>query len=103
MAGKTNVVPPKYDPNDNTSEVAFILSKDGERVGVDDYGKDGYKFMPDDNVYLCSSGTREGPYRVEGTKDGKYILCDNDGNTIKDGEMFEEGDLVLYDPFAATS
>lgn len=57
--------------------------------------------MPLDKVFLCPSGVqdREGPYLIEKTEDGKYSLCDEDGKTVKGGEMFEEGDLVLYNHF----
>ena len=55
--------------------------------------------MPGDKIYLCSSGSREGPYIIESTKDGKYTLCDDNANSVKDGETFEERDLLLYDLF----
>jgi hypothetical protein len=72
-------------------------------LGVDDYEKDKYKFRADDEVYLLSSGSREGPYKIGRTEDGKYILCDEDGNTLNEGKAYEEKDLVLFDPFAARS
>ena len=87
----------------STIDPIFVLTPDGKRVGVDDYGKDKYKFMPNDKVYLYSSGTREGPYTIETTKDGKYTLCDDDGKPLNDGETYEEADLALCDPFAARS
>lgn len=42
----------------------------------------------------------EGPYLIqEITEDGKYKLCDHQGNTVKDGQAFEESELSKYDPF----
>ncbi|KAL5317336.1 hypothetical protein ACEPPN_014431 [Leptodophora sp. 'Broadleaf-Isolate-01'] len=82
-------------------EEGFTLPKDGARPSVDHPGDGKYKFMPLDKVFLCPSGVqdREGPYLIEKTEDGKYSLCDEDGKTVKGGEMFEEGDLVLYNHF----
>lgn len=57
--------------------------------------------MPNDKVWLCSSGTREGPYTVESTNDGKYTLCEDNGDSVNSGQEFEEDDLVLFDPFVA--
>jgi hypothetical protein len=70
---------------------------------VDDYGNDNYKFTAWDQVYICYSGTQDryGPYRIQETEDGKYKLCDDDGNSVNNGELYEEKDLVLYNPFEA--
>ncbi|KAH8807490.1 hypothetical protein F5884DRAFT_342501 [Xylogone sp. PMI_703] len=104
MGDSVDVIPTEKDYKDEATKAPdFIFSEDGKRVGIDNYGKDNYKFMPDDQVYLCSSDTREGPYTVERTENGKYILCADDGNTLKDEngfeKAFEETVLILYDPF----
>ncbi|KAF8847728.1 hypothetical protein BDZ45DRAFT_754602 [Acephala macrosclerotiorum] len=82
-------------------EEGFTFPEGGARPSVDHPGDGKYKFMPLDKVFLCLSGSqdREGPYLIEKAEHGKYSLCDEDGKTVKGGEMFEEGDLVLYDHF----
>ncbi|CZR64740.1 uncharacterized protein PAC_14639 [Phialocephala subalpina] len=83
-------------------EEEFIFPEDGARPTIDPPRDGNYKFMPDDKVWLCPSGTqdREGPYLIEKTENGKYSLCDEDGRTARGGEMFEEKDLILYDYFS---
>jgi len=82
-------------------EEEFTFPEDGARPSVDHPGDGKYKFMPLDKVFLCPSRTRikEGPYIIEKTDNGKYSLCDEDGKTVKGGELFEEGDLIPYDHF----
>lgn len=79
-----------------TSMPDFGVGK--EKPSVDSYGKE-FKYAPGDEVYLTVSGTKEGPYKIEAVKGGKYSLCDTGGTTVKGGQTFEEGDLELYDVF----
>jgi len=100
MADKTDAIPAKNVSTDQAvDDPAFVFSEDGKRVGVDDYGKDICNFWPGDKVYLCSSGTQEGPYTIERAKDGKYTLCNDQGDSVKDGKEFEESELTLYNQF----
>jgi hypothetical protein len=73
---------------------------EGTRPYIDKYGVT-YKFRPADQVYLrsASTGAQEGPYRISEPKDGRYALSDDEGNKVLGGQLFEEGDLTLYDPF----
>jgi hypothetical protein len=59
--------------------------------------------MPGDKVNICVSGSRsqEGPCTIQATENGKYTLCDEYGKPVKDGEAFEEQNLVLYNEFGA--
>jgi len=85
-------------PLDSVDKPDFVVADD-KRPGVDDYGNE-YKYSPGDKVYLCASGQREGPYKIEATDKGKYTLCDDSGITVKGGQAYDEDDLKLYDPFA---
>lgn len=51
------------------------------------------KYKPGDEVYLNESGSRglSGPYLISSvTSEGKYILCLESGDKVKDGKEFEE-------------
>lgn len=58
-----------------------------------------YKFTTGEQVYLSRNGVKEGPYKIQEPKDGKYVLCDNSYKVIDGGKSFDEKDLSLYDPF----
>ena len=50
-------------------------------------------YKPGDEVYLNESGSRSlsGPYLISSvTSTGRYILCLENGNKVKDGKEFEE-------------
>ncbi|KAF5019103.1 hypothetical protein F66182_8899 [Fusarium sp. NRRL 66182] len=79
-------------------EPEFIVSG-GKRPGVEQYDVN-YKYAPGDKVFLLSSGQKLGPYKVESTNGGKYVLCDNSGITARGGQAYQEHELTLYDPFA---
>jgi hypothetical protein len=83
---------------DSVDKPDFVVADD-KRPGVDDYGNE-YKYSPGDKVYLCVSGQRECPYKIEAAEEGRYTLCDNSGITVKYGQAYDEDDLELYDPFA---
>ncbi|KAF3221165.1 hypothetical protein TWF106_006490 [Orbilia oligospora] len=82
-------------------EEKIIIPEDGKRPSVDPPGTAGYKYKPWDEVYLQRTGStkREGPYYIGMPDKGKYPLCDENGNLVKNGEMFEEQELILYNPF----
>jgi hypothetical protein len=53
--------------------------------------------MPNDQVTL-QGDTRK--YWIEKAEDGRYSLCDKDGNTAHDGKLYQESELTLYNQFA---
>ncbi|TGO15142.1 hypothetical protein BPAE_0591g00020 [Botrytis paeoniae] len=52
-------------------------------------------FYVGDKVYLLiPGGLRYGPYKIaQVASAGKYILCDNDGQEVRNGEEIEEKNL----------
>lgn len=80
----------------------LIFLENGSRPTVDDPGLKGHKFLPTDEVVIIDPRTRqkEGPYQIEQAEKGRYSLCDENGKTVKSGKLFEESELVAYDPFA---
>ena len=65
---------------------------------VGDYGDQKYKFMPGDDVSIRDC-PQEGPYLIEKVEDGRYTLCDFQGERVKEGQKFEEQALEVHDPF----
>lgn len=67
-----------------------------------DPGDAAYTFSPWDEVMIVNPQTqvREGPFCIKEGIQGSYLLCDAQGNTVKDGRLFPEAQLVLHDPFA---
>jgi hypothetical protein len=57
------------------------------------------KFRPNDEVYLIASGTREGPFTVASVGNGRYTLCDANGNSVKDGKAYDENELEFHNAF----
>ena len=92
-----------YPVNSAEVEEEYFFPEDGKKPLVDK-PQDGkkYSFAPGDKVYLVKAEiqNREGPYLVEKPENGKYTLCDENGNTVNGGEMVEEKDLVSYNHFA---
>lgn len=86
------------DSVESVNKPDFVVADD-KRPSVDDYGNDS-KYSPGDQVYLCVTGEREGPYKVETVETGRYTLCDDSGISVKSGQAYDEVDLELYDPFA---
>lgn len=79
--------------NEACSETVEFTFNDDKRAHVNDYGKKTFKYMPGEKVRLIKDGQNETFY-VEGTtEDGKYTLCNEDDETVKGGEAFEEKDL----------
>ncbi|KAE8447333.1 hypothetical protein EG329_010891 [Mollisiaceae sp. DMI_Dod_QoI] len=78
----------------------FCFREDGGRPQIKKYATN-VMFRPNDQVYLSVPGTvaREGPYKVASVYQGRYTLCDANGNQVQGGEAFEENELKLYDPF----
>ncbi|KAK4213175.1 hypothetical protein QBC37DRAFT_423477 [Rhypophila decipiens] len=81
------------DPDNQ--EVHFVI--DGDRPLVNDYGDSKPEFELGDRVLIVSSG--EGPYLIQGGEGGRYKLCDDSGNTVKDGQEYAKDDLKSYNPF----
>ncbi|KAJ8058426.1 hypothetical protein OCU04_012615 [Sclerotinia nivalis] len=52
-------------------------------------------FYPGDKVYLLiPGGPRHGPYKVaQVTSAGRYVLCDNEGQNVRNGDEIPEQDL----------
>lgn len=76
-----------------SSEIVEIIFNDDKRADVEDYGERNFKFMPGEKVLLKKDGQNETFYIQCSTEDGKYILCDENDDTVKDGLAFEEKDL----------
>ncbi|KAK4206821.1 hypothetical protein QBC37DRAFT_356340 [Rhypophila decipiens] len=105
--------PPKTDHDDVGTQLKVDSSQDqqdhdalelefaddGEGPMVRAYGSQTAKFMLGDKVFLSAGRSREGPFLIEAFVDGNYRLCSEAGATAKNGELFSEGDLVLYNPF----
>ncbi|KAF4467725.1 hypothetical protein FALBO_5402 [Fusarium albosuccineum] len=70
------------------------------KAGVDPPGAAQHKFMPGDGVFLHS---RMGPYWIERAENGSYSLCDDKGNTINGGTLYQESELVPYIPGMRTT
>ncbi|KAK4176441.1 hypothetical protein QBC36DRAFT_311121 [Triangularia setosa] len=81
----------------SNQEVHFII--DGDRPLVNDYGDLKPEFELGDRVMIITSGTEEGPYLIQGGESGKYKLCDDYGNTVRNGQEYSKGDLKPYKPF----
>ncbi|KAI5918583.1 hypothetical protein F4810DRAFT_715294 [Camillea tinctor] len=88
----------EYGQNDNNAKPVIVFPADGKRPYVDKYGI-AYKYRPADQVYLTVNGTQEGPYYIFEAKNGKYCLSVDGIRAAKGGQLFNEGELTLYNPF----
>ncbi|KAH6659934.1 hypothetical protein BKA67DRAFT_653139 [Truncatella angustata] len=88
------------EQDNNGAKPVIVFPEDGKRPHVDKYGIT-YKYRPTDRVYLTPSGVgaQEGPYYIFEAKDGQYSLSENGSQAIKNGQLFKENELTLYDPF----
>ena len=56
-----------------------------------------YKFVSGDKVYIVAqlALAQKVPYRINEAEDGRYTLCDDQGEPVFDDQQFEENELVL--------
>ncbi|CAF9920059.1 hypothetical protein IMSHALPRED_004805 [Imshaugia aleurites] len=79
----------RQDPQLQTSDGS------GDRPRVNASGSTS-KYKPGDEVYLNEPGSRSlsGPYLISSVpKKGKYVLCFENGDKVKNGNEVSEGDL----------
>ena len=53
---------------------------------------------------VVGTSNSQGPYQISSVPEArKYILCDMNKRPVNGGDVVDEKDLVLHDPFATSS
>lgn len=73
---------------------------EGERPNYAYQSSDALDFLPLDKVFIrptSSSPQMEGPYLIlEKIDSGQYLLCDEDENVVRGGQLFAPSELISY-------